>query len=112
METTEIKIGDKFFRYDENRRVYEKSASGKIVGSTFRGHFFEVTIVSETAKSWIDQWGVKISKKEPFAKLFTEEMISEAEWVKVHSYRIKEAIGYCRDASVLKEVAKLIGYEA
>lgn len=110
----EIKIGDKFFMFDENRRVYERDANGRAVGGpTFRGHFYEVTIEGDTSRSWTVKWpNIKIPKSDPFSVLYTEEMISEREWVAAHRYSIARKLEITKDADILRKVADLIGYGA
>lgn len=110
----DIKIGDKFFMFDENRRVYERDANGRAVGGpTFRGHFFEVSIEGENSKSWITQNGrTKIPKASPFPPLYTPDMIDDSEWRGVHAYGIARDVQHTKDVDILRKVAEIIGYDA
>lgn len=109
----EIKVGDKFYMFDENRRIYRRDEKGKAIGSpTFRGHFYEVTIEGETSRSWITNYGLtKVPKSAPFPPLYTEEMIATEEFVKEHGYSISEAVRKCRDHNTLKKIAAIVGYD-
>jgi len=109
----DIKIGDRFFIFNENRRVYKRDDTGKAIGGpTFRGHFEPVTIDGETSRSWVIQKGwKKVPKSDPFSVLHTEEMIDEREFVAVHSYHIGEVVRRTKDADTLRKIAEIIGYE-
>lgn len=108
-----IKIGDKFFMFDENRRIYKRDENGMAVGGpTFRGHFREVTIEGQTSKSWITDHGrVKVPKLTPFPPLYTEAMVDAAEYVHDHAYFIGEAARKCRDPIKLRQIAEIVGYD-
>jgi len=104
----QIKVGDEYFFYDANRRVYEEGT----LGPTYRGHFRKIKITGETSRSWItDNWRImKVPKSDPWKALCTPEMIDDGEWKHAHAYRISDRV--LRDASVeqLREIAKIIGY--
>lgn len=109
-----IKVGDKFFMHDINRRVYRRDEAGRATGGpTFRGHFYEVTIDGETSRSWlVGQWKpTKVPKSNPFSILYTEEMIDDAEWVSEHGPRIARYVQGISNADLLRRLADLIGYE-
>ncbi len=112
MEKPEIKIGDTYFMFDTNRRVYERDENGRAKGGpTFRGHFYEVKVNDETARSWlVGPYNVKVPKKDPWLVLYTPEMIDEKEWVQVHRYSIARAVDTVRDPVVLRKIAELVGY--
>jgi hypothetical protein len=106
---SEIKIGDAFFIFDENRRVYVKGQSGP----TFRGHFSPCIIKGETSRSWITtgHYGVevKIPKSDPWRLLYTEEMIIEKEWAQTHRHRIQSKI-MTASVSQLRKTAEILEY--
>lgn len=56
----DLKVGDKVFMFDGNRRRYDKDKN-----IVFRYHFDEAEIISETRNSWIVKyWGEhKVNKK-------------------------------------------------
>lgn len=56
-----LKIGDKLWKFDTNRRRYgpDRSVSSPPL---YREHWFEVEIVDETTRSWITNYG-KVPKK-------------------------------------------------
>lgn len=111
----DINVGDKFFIFDTNRRVYKRNEKGQATGGpTFRGHFYEVTIDGETSRSWlVGEWKpIKVPKSDPFSVLYTEEMIADAEWLSEHRYRISSQVQSIKDADVLRKIADLIDYSA
>jgi len=61
-----MKIGSKVWRFDSNRRVYERDERGdkRLI---YAEHFYEATITGETSRSWIVDGGtwreMKVSKK-------------------------------------------------
>lgn len=113
MEPNEIKIGDKFFMFDENRRIYKRDENGKATrGPTFRGYFYEVTIEGETSRSWITDYArVKVPKSSPFPPLYTEAMIEAKEFMHYHASDISRAVLYCRDHDKLRKIAEIVGYD-
>ena len=113
MSQPEIKVGDKFFTFDDNRRVYNRDENGRAFGGpTFRGHFVEVEIARETRVSWVLKYcGTKVPKRDPWSVLYTPKMIDDAEWVDNHAISLGEHVRRCRDVDTLREVAALVGYE-
>lgn len=109
----DIKVGDKFFMFDTNRRVYERDEKGHATGGpTFRGHFYEVTIDGETSRSWlVGKWKpTKVPKSDPFSVLYTEAMIDDAEWVSRHRSRIASLVQFTKDPDTLRNIAEIVGY--
>jgi len=104
---TEIKVGDVFWKFDLNRRVYDKE---KVGGPIYREHFYQVEITGETSKSWIVN-GQKIPKSNPFAsgKLYTDEMKENKIWENSHRYNISRLVGHC-SIDDLKSIADLLKY--
>lgn len=112
-ERPEIKIGDTYFMFDINRRVYEKDEAGRPRGSaSFRGHFFSVEVKGETSRSWIvGHFSQKVPKKDPWSVLYTEDMIDDAEWINSHKYRISQDVLRVKDGDKLRQIAAIIGYK-
>ena len=106
METPTIKVGDDFFVFDENKRVYESSYSAP----TYRGHFVPVTIVGETKKSWVlNRYNQKAPKTNPWSILYTPEMIDDGEWENSHRYRLADKM-LTATASQLRAIAEILEY--
>jgi len=106
MNVPQIKVGDEYFIYDINKRVYESKNSAP----TFRGHFQAVSIVSETSRSWIvENRGIKfkVAKAAPWAILYTPAMIDEAEWVNDNRYKIENKIRTA-SAEQLRAIADIL----
>jgi len=103
----EIKIGDEYFIYDINKRVYESRNSAP----TFRGHFWPVRIIGETSRSWIlSRYDQKVPKADPWSILYTSEMIDDGEWKDRNGYKISER---ARSATIeqLRQIAEILGYK-
>jgi hypothetical protein len=104
----EIKIGDTYFIFSENNRVYEKS-NGNII---YRKHFVETKIHGETSRSWIiGPWYSKVPKSNPWGILFTAEMVDDAVWAKENKWKISNAVQRLNDIRLLRNVAEIIGYK-
>lgn len=105
-----LDIGSRVWMFDANRRVYERKA-GQAHSSApiYREHFRPLEIVGETRLSWILSNGSKVRKKTLDGVLVSESQIDEACWVNDHLYMISRAVGRCTDASVLRQIAALLG---
>jgi hypothetical protein len=124
--TREIKIGDVFFMFDSNRRVYAKDANGRSIGGPlFRGHFYPVEVYGETSRSWLvgrpgrpalSEWlrpelAAKVPKAKPFPPLYTAEDVDRAVWVRENGHRLAERVSYVKDYDKLRQIAEIVGYE-
>lgn len=117
MDKNDIQIGQKFYVFDYNHRVY-KNGSGS--GPDYRSHFVEREILGETARSWIVGYpgqtritreSFKVPKNNPFnGKLHTEAMVEDAVWANEHRYKIREKVQYC-SVEQLKKIAEVLGYK-
>jgi hypothetical protein len=97
MGQLEIKVGDKFWQYDSNRRVYDSNRN--LIPES---RYFQITIEKETSRSWIDNNGHKHPKKNPFSKRYggwgreygflTDEMKEDRIWAGKNESRIIETI--------------------
>lgn len=121
-----MKVGDKFWSFDRNKRQYEGKGSG--AKSIYRAHFFPVGIIGETSRSWsIGHFGIsrpielfKVPKSNPFREkygefgtrliILTDQMVDDECWDEKHRYKISRQIDKI-DLPTLREVAKLIGYK-
>ncbi len=114
---TELKIGDVLYRFDGNRRVYR----GRHSAPVYEEHFASHTIVSETPRSWVtDGGGYKVNKKDlscpeamKFAGrgFFTKAGMEADIWQHVHRHQIERSLSRA-SVEQLKEVARIVGYEA
>ena len=111
-------VGDVFYTFDINRRVYERDASGRAnSGLIYREHFSPVYFVGIEKKSWLVTSGAPgtagnqyLTYKVLPKKLYTPQQVDDAVWQNQHRYRISQAIQRC-DVLTLKQVAGLIGYQ-
>ena len=102
-----IKVGDAFFVFDANRRVYAKGGNG---GPIYREHFRPVKITGETSRSWIiEPWGEKVPKSDPWRVLKTQENVDERVWEHDHRYKIVRGVERC-SVDALRKITEIIGY--
>jgi hypothetical protein len=117
-----LRVGDKLWMFDANRRRYKLCANGPI----WREHWVERQIIGETRVSWLVDYpgetkpGVLTHKlpKSAFLRggrpsLWARSLrqIEQAEWLHDHHYNLGLAVGRCNDYAILREVARLIGYD-
>jgi hypothetical protein len=112
-----VKVGDKVFLFDGNRRIYRKD---RLVSSSpiYREHFVERLIVGETRVSWIvgmsadTPWThAKYPKKfNPHRRFWRADQIDAAVWAHDNRYEISQEIQRI-DEDLLRKVADLIGYK-
>jgi hypothetical protein len=112
-----MKVGDTVWVFDSNHRVYRPRLPGEAYargGPIWREHWRPRTIVGENARSWILNLGEKVPKKNPSAWMyaFSEQEIDDRAWVEEHRHRLVNRVQEIRDAAVLREIARLIGYES
>lgn len=122
-----LKVGSLLWQFDANRRVYRKDGKGRSIGSpSWREHWQQVEIVSETRMSWlIDTPGsgylswssMKIAKKDfrdgkcPSGYALSEEQIDREAWVCGNAYHLGQLVARCGDYDTLKKIAEMVGYE-
>lgn len=117
MAYEDIRVGDKVWVFDINRRMYIDPDGNKLNSPWYRGHFVERYIIGETRVSWIvgytkttnEKHGFKIKKKEANDKLYlNEKQINNACWIHKNKYKIKDKINYCNDYETLKQIDDLL----
>lgn len=107
---------------DTNHRVYPQDENGKHYGSPIEREYWRpLEVVSETTRSWVLSNGIKVPKKTrfPSANLASnEQQVDGIVWQEQHSYKIAEAVAGLnrgidryQNLGVLREIAKLVGYE-
>ncbi len=98
-----MKVGDKVWRFDFNRRVYPKTPG--FSAPIYSEHFYPDIITGETSRSWI-LGNDKISKKSPFC-LYTDEQKEDQIWANTYRYKIIDEVR-TSDIKTLREVAKIV----
>lgn len=117
-----MKVGDRVFVFEINRRRYRTDAQGRSHGPIHREHFVPLWIVGEAGRSWLvasepdatpESRSVERFPKRPPAhsdrRLFDEAEMEDAVYRHDNAYRISEAVRRL-DAAGLRKVAALIGY--
>ncbi len=114
MDKPEIKVGDTYYIFDGNYRVYPERKKGEYDSRSpiYREHFRPVTIMSETTRSWIcgPKWK-KISKRDPWKILNTPSMVDDDVWMNNNRYQISKKVHTNTDVDKLRQIAEIIGYE-
>ena len=114
-------VGDTVWLFDEDRRVYATPEPGRIWGTggpIYREHFVERRIVSEGPRSWVLDTGEKVNKQTRLTKrdhrgiakaLFLSlAEVEDSCYLKENHYRIADKVRTCRDAAVLRQIARLV----
>ncbi len=115
---SDIKIGDKFWIKDTNRRSYKNGQN------QYRYHFVQVEITGETSRSYIVNGGMryefKAPKRDPFKyvggeygfskQLLTTDMMEDEIWCQSHRHKVISKL-QASPGFVIKEVAEMIGYK-
>jgi len=99
-----MKVGDKVWLFDGNRRVYPKSA-GMSCAPIYSEHFYSVTIDSETSRSWIVD-GVKFPKNNPIG-IYTDQQKEDMIWARENRRKIIDVVDRC-SAKELREIYNLL----
>ena len=98
-----MKVGDKVWLFDFNRRVYPKN--GSISNSPiYSEYFYQATIDGETSRSWIVLCQ-KFPKKNPIG-LYTDKQKADKIWVNENRYRIVKLVENC-SIEKLKQIEEL-----
>ena len=101
-------VPDAVYRFDINRRVYEKRGGFGSGGAIYREHWVKFTVIGETKMSWlVKEYPHKLAKK----KVMTASEVDDDCWVHGNAHRIIDKIRQCNDASVLRAVADLVGFK-
>ncbi len=116
---TQSPIGQTWFVFDHNRRVYPKTTV--LCGSPiWREHFRPVTVVGENKVTWLtSDRNIKVDKKTLEVRNFmnlhvgakvmcSAEEVAEAAWVHENRHRIIRALERVEDAALLRAVDHLL----
>jgi len=119
----QIKVGDTLWCFDENRRVYTKPPEGKLYGTIiYEEHFRPEKIAGETRQSWLIKnhpyADIKVNKETMRSsgrlgtfRWYTDRTKADAVWVRKHRPAIASRVQVA-EADQLREIAKIVGYEA
>lgn len=106
------KVGDPVWVFDENRRVYAKDKDGKSNGGgpIWREHWEKSEIVSETSRSWILRYGIKVPKNGHNSTRFAFSLacIEEQAFVHENRYRISMEVSRSNDAAKLRTIDAIL----
>lgn len=123
-ERLPLAVGATVWRFDENRRIYNKPTKpGQIYSSgppIWREHWVPYVIDGETSRSWLIGANLtrayghyKLPKVGPLPRgwAISEAEIDQAEWVQSNKYKLCRAVEYVTDYTTLRAIAELIGYD-
>lgn len=104
--------------FDVNRRVYreltpEEKANGRFYatgGPIYREHWRKKKVIGQTRLSWLLEHGDKIRKDARDVAVSDEELDDRC-YVHDHAHKIGGVVDALKDASVLRAIAAMIGYE-
>lgn len=113
-----MKVGDKIWRFDSNRRVYTKSSTLSSPPNR-RQMWHEVEITGETSRSWVTAYGKVPKRGAPYGWAFTRQAVEDDLWCDRNCYNIATAVTnstrVMRDRSALRDemtrIAAIIGFE-
>lgn len=110
-----VSVGGTVWVFDMNRRVYRERKPGKVYaggGPIWREHWAPRKIVSETARSWVLDWGGKVPKKnaDPHRFAFSEADIDRRAWAHDNKWRLVRKLERCDDYDTLLRVAAMLGF--
>jgi hypothetical protein len=115
----DLKIGDSVWLFDYNRRIYKKKDGFSYGGPIYRYHWYEKKIIGSTKLSWIVNTRfdikhcLKIGKnkiRSHYNILLSEQELNDKVWEHDNICGISEAVRKCKDITVLRKVAEIIGY--
>lgn len=110
----EIAVGKVVFLRDTNNRVYIGASSLGAKGPIERHYYVPRRVVGENRISWQLSHGAhnhsgKVPKKNP-SSVFGRLDVDDDIWVVEHRYKLARKIQDVKDARLLREIGKLIGY--
>tara|TARA_R110000803_G_scaffold171446_1_gene234372 strand:+ start:166 stop:492 length:327 start_codon:yes stop_codon:yes gene_type:complete len=103
-----MKVGDKIWRFDINRRRYREGGGG---GPIYAEHWSEIEITGETSRSWIvGGWQeIKVSKRGAhYGYVFTRAEVEDDIWMDGNRYKLGERVKRCIYIDILKAIEALI----
>ena len=119
MESEVLVVGDTLYRFDCNRRVYDRTVTGG--APIYSEHFVAEKIIGETKGCWLTAGNyrpAKVNKKtltvaaDRWGKIsyFTRAGMEDQIWLHAHKHRIVRLVETSA-AKKLREIAAIIGYE-
>ena len=118
-----MKLGDKVWILDNNRRTYTDPEGNKLSSPWYRGHFVEMYVTSETEQSYTlgykpdSTGGYKVKKSDPFIRgiigidpkiYYSEKEVDDACWIHDNKQRLIHYIQSSDDARLLQSIDYLI----
>ncbi len=110
-----LKVGDKIWHFDENRRQY---AAMNLGAPIWIKHWHEVTITGENRVSWLtNHYDYKVNKRalasgQAVAWVRTFSEVQDREWDHVHRHKILDRLRHTPlPIDELKRLATLVGYK-
>jgi hypothetical protein len=118
MAKRKFEVGQRAWRFDENRRVYAPNGSG---GPIFAKHFAEHRVLEINSHSYvigaIDNDGKvhasvpgKIGFQKAEKEFLTDTEREDAIWLNEHRYRIVRKVEYTTGAN-FRKIAEIVGYK-
>lgn len=108
-----LKVGDKIWHFDGNRRVYPPKKPGEIFssgGPIYRHHWHEVEITGETSRSWVTLYGRCPKARDHHGWALTASEVEDDCWANSHRYAIQRMVERCSDPAKLKQIAAIVGF--
>jgi len=105
-------IGMKLWRWNENRRVYERNPeTGRAIGGPiWREHWEPCEIIGETSRSWLVGKAEKIPKSQfPGEYATSEEDIERRAYVIGMRHKLADRLRNCKCYETIKKIEDALG---
>lgn len=124
-----LKVGDRIWNFDTNRRVYRHHDGRKSNAPIYREHFQECIIAGETKASWlVSSWpnspieyATKVNKKTLLSATgkgngfgcgwYTDATREVVLWLHDHHAKIAKVLEECKDIQKLEQIAAILNYQ-
>jgi hypothetical protein len=117
-----MKVGDKIWHFNPDRRRYTEPKPGNRWGDIiWKEHWEELYIIGETKRSWLvahspgsswQAWKLpKSSFKDgacPMGYALSEEHVGQQAWVHDSAYKLGDAVQRCRDYHKLVAIKQIL----
>jgi hypothetical protein len=102
-----MKVGDRVFMFNPNRRIYAEGGKGRPI---YREHFYGVEITGETSRSWLvgPKWSPTKINKKTLEGIYTVEQVEEKCWIAENRSELSRRIHSCNDYRKLKQIAEIL----
>ena len=102
MEGGRMKVGDKVWLFDGNRRIYDKKFGSAPI---YAEHFYLAEITGETSRSWLIH-GDRYSKK-TLLGIYNSNQREDMIWENTNRYKIIDLVRYC-SIEKLKDIDRIL----